>query len=430
MARLTYPTYSSHCGWNAMLPVREARAALEGDIRVRYAVIGAGYTGVAAAWRLAELDPTAEIALLESSRVGEGSSARNSGFLGRRVMPKDASDEMAAKAQILSRYQAEGFDWLKDRIEAHDIDCQLKRTGYIRTAATERGKSVVEAAREVARKNAIPHEVLSRHDLERRIGTTYYTIGLHLEDNYLLQPAALIRGLADALPSQVALHENTPVLGMRLDGKWRLETPNGAVTADKVVLATNGFITKFGYLKSRLVTIYTYAAVTAAIPDADSRWAGADADWGVLPSHRLGTTLRRIGPNRLMVRSLYSYEDELDEPRVIRALRTRFERRWPALRHVPFEYVWGGTTALTMNGSPWWGRVDENLYASGGCNGGGIVKGTLLGKHMAEMMTGHGDQSELFASLGLANWIAPEPFRAVGFRVISAYERHRAGLEM
>jgi hypothetical protein len=30
---------------------------------------------------------------------------------------------------------------------------------------------------------------------------------------------------------------------------------------------------------------------------------------------------------------------------------------------------------------------------------------------------------------GTANWIAPEPFRSIGFQVISTLERRKAGLE-
>jgi len=33
------------------------------------------------------------------------------------------------------------------------------------------------------------------------------------------------------------------------------------------------------------------------------------------------------------------------------------------------------------------------------------------------------------AAFGTANWVAPEPLRTIGFRVISAIERRKAGLE-
>lgn len=430
MTNLTYPVYSTACGWNAMLPPRTPTPALQGNARARYAVIGSGYTGLAVARRLAELEPESEIMVLEATTVGEGSSARNSGFTGKDVLPRGVSLERAEEARRQTKYHAEGFDWLMDQIQDHGIVCDLQRVGSIRAAATELGERGIRATVEVVRKNDIEHEVLSTDELEHRIGTRYYRIGLFLKDTYLLQPAALIRGLADSLPSNVRLHENTPVLSMHHSGKWQLRTRDGVVTADKVALTTNGFIKKFGYLKSRLVTIFTYAAVTEAMSASDAAMLGSDAAWGVLPAHRLGTTLRRIGSDRLMVRSLYGYEHETDTRDVEQALTERFNRRWPDLRHVKFEYVWGGTTALTMNGSPWWGRVDTDLYASGGCNGSGIAKGTLLGKRLAELMTGGSRHDDMIAALGTANWIAPEPFRTVGFHVVSTLEKRKAGLEM
>ncbi|MGE0652061.1 MAG: hypothetical protein AB7P12_09965 [Alphaproteobacteria bacterium] len=82
-----------------------------------------------------------------------------------------------------------------------------------------------------------------------------------------------------------------------------------------------------------------------------------------------------------------------------------------------------------MNGAPWWEKLDEGLYTAGGCNGAGITKGTLLGKRLAERMTGHGDHAGLEAAFGRPSWIAPEPFRRIGYAVIARKERKMAGLE-
>jgi len=73
-----------------MLPQRAPHPALASDLAVEYAVIGAGYTGLAAARRLHELDPHGRIAVLEATTVGEGASARNSGFTTPDVLPRTA----------------------------------------------------------------------------------------------------------------------------------------------------------------------------------------------------------------------------------------------------------------------------------------------------------------------------------------------------
>jgi glycine/D-amino acid oxidase-like deaminating enzyme len=82
-----------------------------------------------------------------------------------------------------------------------------------------------------------------------------------------------------------------------------------------------------------------------------------------------------------------------------------------------------------MNGAPYWGKVDDDLYTSAGCNGSGIVKGTILGKRLAEHLAGEPVGPAVQAAYGSANWIAPEPLRTIGYRVISTIEQRKAGLE-
>lgn len=413
-----------------MLPKRAPRSPLQTDLVVDYAIIGAGYTGLAIARRLHELDPQARIAVFEASTVGEGSSARNSGFTGSEVLPRTATLAGAEKARSQTALISESFDWLKGIIASAGIDCDLQKVGSIRGAATEAGEASLRHVAEVAKANGISHSVLGRGEIAERIGSDYYRFGIYLNDTYLLQPAALIRGLADALPKDIAFHENTAVQRLKRNGGgWELLTDGGVVRARNVALANNGFIRSFGYLKLRMTTIYTYAAVTHPVPEADLGHLGQSPAWGLLPSHRLGTTLRRIGRDRLMVRSLYAHENEVPRDEANAKLLDRFMRRWPALAHVGLQYVWGGTTAFTMNGAPWWGRLEDGLFASGGCNGSGIAKGTMLGRHLAELMLGIGDAAKISSAMGTASLIAPEPFRSIGFQIVSAIESRKAGLE-
>lgn len=427
MPRAPFPSYPDRCGWNAMLPPRTPRAALRGDQQADFAVVGAGFTGLAAARRLAELHPQARIAVLEATEVGEGSSGRNSGFASPTDIPGGTSPAALATAAAQDRFGAEGFNWLVELMQRHGIDCGLHLSGRIKGAATERGEAVVRAMLATVRALGLPHALLGPDEMEERIGTRYYRLGLHTEGGYLLDPAALIRGLADCLPESVRLYEANPVRALRRDGAlWRLETDGATLAAPTVVMATNAAIKQFGHLRDRIVTIHTYAGISApAPPDAFGSLPG----WGLLACHRLGTTVRRVGPDRLMVRSLYAYERGLPEARVRDELRRRFHRRYPGLSHIDLDYVWGGTTALTLNGAPWWGRLGQGLYGFAGCNGSGIVKGTVLGKRLAELIAGQDSTAEIQAAFGTANRIAPEPFRTIGFHTIAAIERRRAGAE-
>jgi hypothetical protein len=45
------------------------------------------------------------------------------------------------------------------------------------------------------------------------------------------------------------------------------------------------------------------------------------------------------------------------------------------------------------------------------------------------LVLGHCKENEVRSIWGLANWVAPEPFRSIGFELIAARERRAAGLE-
>lgn len=412
-----------------MLPPRSATAAASGTITARYAIVGAGYTGLAAARRLSELDPDAAIVILEATTVGEGSSGRNSGFISRGDIPGGLTPSEIARTEATNRCSAEGFDWLEALIERYRIDCGLHRSGRIKAAATADGAASIQSALAIVQKLSIPHALLGPEQMKERIGSAYYRCGLYTEAGHLVQPAALVRGLADALPANVRLFERSPVDSLRDDGKWRLATADAQITADYIILAVNSGIKSFGYLRDRLVTIYTYAAITEPLPPGAGDAFGSMPSWGILSTHRLGTTVRRVGADRLMVRSLYSYERDLSPAKVRAALQDRFRRRYPDLGRIEFEHAWAGTTALTMNGSPFWGRLGDRLYAFAGCNGAGVVKGTVLGKRLAELIMQRDVEKETLRCYGRASWIAPEPFRTLGFNVVSAIGRRKAGLE-
>ena len=412
-----------------MLTPRQPKSHASGRVAAKYAIVGAGYTGLAAARRLSELDPGAEIVVLEATIIGEGSSARNSGFASPSETPGGVSTAAIARNEAHNRLGREGFDWLKTLIDENSIDCDLRKTGRIKGAATERGEKSLRASLDILRRLEIPHSLLSRNEMSDLMGSSYYRRGLLTEEGYLLQPAALIRGLADSLPDRIRLFEQTPVLELKRTGKWRLRTPDATVTADYVIMAANASVKNFGYLRARLVTIFTYAALTEPLPKSESEAFGMMGAWGLLPVHRLGTTVRRVGADRLMVRSLYSYERGVPWRCATSALLTRFRRRYPDLAHIQLEYAWGGTTALTLNGAPYWGRIDDGLFTAAGCNGVGIVKGTVLGKRLAEHITGKDVADEVIATYGKASWIAPEPVRSIGFHAVSAVQRRIAGLE-
>lgn len=427
------------CGWNALLPPRTPTVPAEGRIQAKYVIIGAGYTGVACARRLGELDPENPIVLLESTIVGEGASGRNSGFVGGLVLPKAnfaSKDQNPTNTQAITSHRPEffndaGFQWLKSLIERYHIDCDLHIAGSFRAAVSRRSERLLMQTYQAVSAKGVKLPVLDREQLYRQTGTRYYRRGILVEDTRLIQPAALIRGLSDTLPASVALHERSAAKRFRRAGdQWLIETDRASISADTLVLANSASIREFGLLRDRLVGLFTYAGITEAMSAADSGHLGERPSWGITSVQRAGSsTLRRVGHDRFMVRSVHSYERSLPIQKVREELSKRFHRRYPALSHIQFEHVWGGLTDLTGNGAPIWGELAPKLWLAAGYNGLGIAKGTILGKSLAEKILGADSHTELMLAYGKANWLPPEPFRRIGFGVATAIARLRAGAD-
>lgn len=427
----TYPVYWQRSGWNAMLPER-VPTPLPGTTRFGTVVIGGGYTGLAAARRIAELRPDETVLVLDASTIGEGSAGRNSGFLidlpHNTKMGGHTSPLEVARKQI--RMYDAGRTWLEQLVREHGIDCGWNPVGKYHAAASDAGVENLRKVLDQYREWGIRFTEFDSEGLQQKLGTDYYKYGYHSPNNIFVQPAALIRGLADTLPPNVTVVENEPVVSLSDVAPFRITTARATLTADRVILANNGFAKALGILRDRLITIFTYAAVTPSLPEAELAKLGDTPEWGVIPANRLGTTLRRIQGGRFMVRSAYSYEREQPTDKTLALLTDCYRRRYPHMQSHQFEYVWGGTTALTRNGATFFGQVRPGLYASLGCNGAGVLKGSMFGKLLGEMAVG-ADSSYLSDALSLEppNWLPPEPFRRVGVVSAIKYQAAVAGAE-
>lgn len=428
--RPTFPNYQLKSGWNALLPAREANPALQQDTSVDVLIIGAGWTGLSAAKRWHSLSPDAGIALIDSSEIGEGNPGRNSGFLLEIALAEDANPDQLEKMELCNKLTADTMaEILTDIADSgHTVD--IARAGTYRAAASEAGLKSLQNYRAFLEAAGLEYESLDRSTLESKIGTQFYQEGLYSPNCYLAQPAAAIRALASTLPEAVQVFENTPALKLeqQADG-WRVQTPSSVIKAKRVVLANNAFSKELGIARSRLVAMYTYAGLTPVLEKSILDELGSDSNWGLLPTHRLGSTLRRTKDGRLMARSMYGYEQEAAKSNIEDELKHRLKKRFKQLPKVDFEHCWSGAVGFTYNGGAVWGEIKPGLYVSAGCNGGGTVKGTLLGKLLAE--EAHDMKVPDVPSLfGRASWMPPEPFRKLGFTVAATLESRQGRHEL
>ena len=425
-----YTQYKNRCGWDLLLPEYQPRKTLCDDISADVLIIGAGYTGIAAAKKWSEICSDDRIAIIDASVSGENNSGRNSGFLLEVSLANDADAEQINRMKECNLLIEKSAQKIFNEVKDSAIDCQIHRAGTYRAAASELGKKSLRDYEKFLKKSGLEYDRLNKDQLEEKLGTNYYSEGLYNPHCYLAQPAALIRALIDKLPKSINLYENTPALSIKQDKKsWLIITPKASIRSKKIVIANNAFCAKLGFVRSYISPIYTYAAITEPLQENELFTLGTETNWGILPAHRLGSTLRLTIDGRLMIRSLYDYGYERNNVDASRQLRKSLKLRFPQLTNINFESVWGGTTGFTYNGGPIWGEIENNIYISAGCNGGGIVKGTLFGELLA-MSANQLKVPEIKKLFGSASRMPPEPFRKIGFKLISMIESKRAKKEI
>ena len=406
------------------------RSSLSSNTSCDLVVVGGGYTGLAAARRWHELEPTHKISIVEGSRIGEGNPGRNSGFLLEVSLANDANTAEIDRMQKCNALVSKTMSELSALVRRHKIDCNLQRSGTYRAAAGEAGLQAIRSYVAFLKAADLPYEILDQDALHSKIGTDFYREGLYSPDCYLVQPAAFIRGLANALPESISVYEETPALKVSRSGNaWLVTTPTGSVSAQSVIIANNAFAKSLGFGPSRVTAIYTYAGLTVPLPSDLLAHLGTEPSWGLLPTHRLGSTLRRTVDNRLLIRSCYDYEVETDNRAMAIVLKEALQRRFPFLKNTRLANVWSGATGLTFNGAPNWGEIENGLYISAGCNGGGVVKGTLFGAALVDLAHDR-ETADIENLFGTASWMPPDPIRKLGFKLISSMERRRGIAEL
>lgn len=425
------------CGWFHLSKPRQPKPSHSGDSKARWVVIGAGFTGLAAARQLALNFPDDEIVLIEAQEVGFGSSGRNAGFA--IDLPHDigADDYIGdiETAKISLKLNLTGQTILKTLVERYRIDCQLRPSGKYQAAVEDRGIAVLDAYRRGLDKLGQPYEMIEGKDLPGHIGTSFYRKALFTPGTALIQPAALVKGLADSLPANVTLHEHTVITGVEYGEKTVLTHRNGRITADKLVLANNAFGMHFGFLQGTMLPIFTYASLTRELTAAEQERLGGKSFWGLIPADPFGTTLRRTHDNRILVRNSFSFNQDGRSnkkylERFVRRHRESFERRFPMLPGVEFDYTWGGSLALSRNHQGFFGQLAPNVYGALCCNGLGVTRGTVTGTLLADWLAGQrNDLIDFLLSSPGPNRNPPEPFLSAGVNMNLMWGQCRAGKE-
>lgn len=430
----TLPQDDSGCGWIALLPPHRPARPLVGEEHADCVIVGAGFTGLAAARRVAAHRPQWRVLLLDAQQAGFGASGRNSGFL---VDVGHYRPKLGVEGnRRLVRLARAGIDELRGLVAAGGIDCAWTERGRLHAAAGDVGQRSLEVFCTGLIAMGEPYEQLDTASVAAETGGTGWRAAVRTPGTVMVQPAALARGLATTLPAGVDLREDSPVTAIDRGPQISVTTRDGTVRSPRLVLATNGFTPAVGFLRSRLFPLLTFASLTRPLTADEQAGLGGAPEWGLVPEEPFGSTVRRTRDQRILIRNTVIYSDKLgaDDTRLARARKSHLRTlrlRFPRLEAVDVEYTWGGIVGVSLNEAQFFGQIEDGIWAAAGYNGVGVAIATASGSLLADLIVG-ADSTLLsdMRALPAPAWIPPEPLLGIGVRFETARRQRRAWEEL
>ena len=426
------------CGWLNQLPKRINIKTLNKDLTSDYLIIGAGYTGLSTARKLSEIDSSKKIIIIDAQLAGEGGSSRNSGYL----VDTTLNDGFTSNKDI-QNYNKKvkiydlGIKAVRKYVKEFQVDCDWNESGKYFASSKLEDESKARLFSSLLTSLNFGNKILYKEDLKKKLGTSFYNIGIYTNGGILLNPAKLVRSMIDTLPENVELFENTQLINWKaVNNKIECQFLKNNIITKNIIFCTNGFLRSLNIKKNYSFPITLTASMTRSLNDKEFESIGSPSEWGVLPIRPMGATIRLTKDKRILIRNTAEVRNPnsmstKDLNKKVKLHSLGLKRRFPSLPDNLIEDSWSGVVCRSGNSSQIFEKIDKNIFVAGCYNGSGIGVGTLFGEQIALMASNQqSDKISIIETRKKPSWLPPNPFLNIGIYSRLAFERFIAKSEI
>lgn len=370
--------------WNSLSDIHDF-PELHDDISTDVAIIGGGITGISAAKALA--DKGVDVTILESHRMGGGTSSHSTGNLYWNIDKILSSlqqkyDTDVVKAVAASRNEA--LKQMENWIESYQLDCDYRTVPWYLYGETEEQREKIDQALEAGRSAELPMSVADTAEIPFPSVSA-----VKIPDQGQFNPMRYIQEMAWMLhrrEDRCRIFEHTHVSFVEEeDERCVLNTSGGQVTADHVIHATH--TPKGIMVVQSLLGPYREYGIACTTRNVDHP---EGTFWGYHEGNRKFSTrtYRRNGQQFTIV---------VGEPHKVGQANGNVEhiRNLEAFAENYFEvdeivYRWGGQHYRPADLLPYIGprKKGSREYIATGYSTDGLVYGTLAGMVLSDLLTG------------------------------------------
>jgi glycine/D-amino acid oxidase-like deaminating enzyme len=331
---------------------------------VEFAVVGGGFTGLAAAAWIKRLASEKSVALFEADTFGAGASGHTGGV----ALAESATGDLPGLGDVLAGYQT--------ILRVLDVRADLTLPGVY----------------ELGRTAPMPHSPIRWADSGDLCATKQVPGGT-------IDPGKAVSGLARAAErAEVLLFEHATVEDAVFGNPIELRTNLGTVWTQKVLFATNAFSLELTQLQSRAQSAFTLAVATEPLSSSVLAEIGLaerqpfyTVDLPYLWGRPLGNGVvfgsGLVFPSDWQgLRSLDIHQGEVQE--LFTRLQKRIHGFHPALRNINFTHRWGGPICIAEEWKPVFEHhpASRNAIVLGAYSGHGVAQSVYLGAWAAEAL--------------------------------------------
>ncbi|QYX57290.1 FAD-dependent oxidoreductase [Roseovarius sp. SCSIO 43702] len=390
------PAPRANCYWpTTAAPVEVPRA--EGELAADVIVVGAGFTGLSCALRMAEAG--ADVVVLEAEYPGWGASGRNGGFccLGgsaasdealRRTYGEDARKEWC-RAELAS------VAFAQELMARHGMEVDAHSEGESLMAHTRKAADGFEArARQLEEDYGVAPTITPEAELAQNGMKGPFFAALNLPIGQAVNPVKYVNGLARAaMNAGVRIYGQSPVQGIEGRDGYTVTTPQATVRAGRLVMATNGYSSDDlpEWMRARYLPTQSNVIVTRPMTDEELRAQGWTTNQ-MCYDDRFFLHYFRLMPNNRM---LFGMRAGLrcspqGDAHMLGVIKGHFDRMFPAWSHVEVEHYWNGLLSISWDRTPYTGPIPEmpDAFVSMSYHGNGVAMASYAGALLGDQVMG------------------------------------------
>ena len=361
---------------------------LQGARHCDVAVVGAGITGLTAAYELKKAGFS--VIVLEAQTLGGGTTGRTSGHLSslwdRHYSTVLAKHGMDKAIKVYHALQG-AIDYIETVQEQVAIPCDFMRCpGYL-YAEPDQDADHVTREYEACVQIGIPVAYITDMPLPYPIAR-----GMRIPDQAQFHVLNYLHGLAGAIHGgNGAIFEHSRVTSIEGSNPVTVQTAVGTVSAQQLIMATH---TPLGFdpVQAEMAPVRSYVAVVSTetpVPPA--------LFWDVAEPYHYIRPFRRDDRDLVIVGGADRRSGHGDEESAFSSLRNYIHQRF-AGGHI--EQIWSAQLYEPADDLPFIGRsfLSTDTYFATGLSGDGLTFGTYAGRTLAAMVAGtHQSGDALFS---------------------------------